>query len=184
MRSFRMTNAGWAGALALAAGMLAGGAGTAAAQRSDAAILGEEAAGNRGEVLIGNWVAAHAQRPAVRTYARTLVRDHGAGLRQVQAAARRIHVTPQASAGADKMRESQDALNLLKGKHGAELDAAFVQHEIEDHRQDIADAQKAHDEAHSAAVKTLLANTMPVLRRHLRQAEALQAAHPAAARHR
>jgi putative membrane protein len=169
-----------AGALALAAAMMAGGAARADAQTSDAGILGEQAAGNRGEVMIATWVAAHAHRPAVRSYANTLVRDHRAGLRQVQATARRIHVTPDAAAGAEATRKANDALNMLKSKHGAEMDAAFVQHSVDDHREDIAEAQKARGEAHSAAVKTLLANTLPVLRRHLRLAEALQ---PASARH-
>jgi putative membrane protein len=168
-----------AGALALAAAMVAGGGARAAAQKSDAAILGEQAAGNRGEVQIATWVAAHAHRAAVRSYAQTLVSDHRAGLRQVQATARRIHATPQASAGAEAQRKADQALAMLKGKHGAEMDAAFVQHAVDDHREDIQEAQQSLSEAHSAAVKQLLTSTLPVLRRHLRMAQALQ---PASAR--
>jgi putative membrane protein len=169
-----------AGALALAAAMLLGGHGRAAAQKSDAAILGEQAAGDRGEVQIATWVAAHAHRAAVRTYARTLVRDHSAGLRQVQATARSIHVTPDASAGAPVQQAADQALATLKTKHGAEMDAAFVQHAVDDHQKDIQEAEQDRRDAHSAAVKQLLANTLPVLRRHLRLAQALQ---PASARH-
>ena len=163
------------GILGMAALLMAAMAAPAAAQKSDAQILGGMAGGDRGEVMIATWVRDHAHSAGVRSYARTLIRDHSAGLTQVRAAGRRAGVTPSASASSDKVREANQALATLKTKHGAEIDAAFVSHAVEDHRADIATAEQDQAAAHHAAVKRLVTNTLPVLHRHLAAAEALQA---------
>lgn len=168
----RKSTSGMVGMMALL--MAAAAPAPAAAQKSDARILGEMAGADRGEVMIATWVRDHAHSAGVRSYARTLVRDHSAGLTQVQATGRRAGVTPSAAASRDKVREANQALATLRSKRGAEMDAAFVSHAIEDHRADIASAEQDQAAAHHAAVKRLVTNTLPVLRRHLSAAEALQ----------
>lgn len=152
------------------------GAQPAAAQRkmTDANILAHEMAANRGEVALGQYMAAHGGTAAVRAYGATLARDHAAGLASTRRVATRAGVTPRMQPGDDIAEESARALRHIRSLRGAARDTAFVNHAVSDHREDIEDANRMARDATRAAVRQLVAGTLPELRRHLQRAEALQ----------
>ncbi|HET6230323.1 MAG TPA: DUF4142 domain-containing protein [Longimicrobiaceae bacterium] len=161
---------------ALASGaMLAGHARPAAAQRmSDANILQAEMTANQNEVASARYVQAHAHAAAVRTYAAMLVRDHSAGLSQNRATARAAHVTPRAMPGDDSAAKQRELMQRLRSLHGAALDKAYIDHAVDDHREDIQKAHTMESQAHAAAVRRMVHGTLPVLQKHLDRALALQ----------
>jgi putative membrane protein len=62
---------------------------------------------------------------------------------------------------------------MLRDLRGARFDAAFKQHMIEDHQQDIAKYEQAERSAQSPMVREMAQQTLPTLHRHLDRAEAL-----------
>ena len=164
-----------AGALALCLGLTLV-AGAAAAQQTDAEILGHELAANQGEVQLGQYVASHTSNASVRAYANLLVRDHGAGAEQVRATARAARVTPSTAAEAGPRHDTQEILDSLRARRGTAMDRAFVDHAVGDHHKDISDTEEAIRHARAPAVRRMLQASLPTLHTHLRRAEALQVA--------
>jgi hypothetical protein len=70
---------------------------------------------------------------------------------------------------------------MVKGKFesmpkGADLDTAFVIHEIADHKDDITDANAMKGAAQNAEVKAFVEKTIPALQKHLDRAQKLPGA--------
>lgn len=160
-------------ALALCLGLTLA-AGAAAAQQTDAEILGHELAANQGEVQLGQYVASHTSNASVRAYANLLVRDHGAGAAHVRMAARAARITPAAAAENGPRHDTQEILDSLRALRGSARDRAFANHAVGDHRKDISDTEEAIRHARAPAVRRMLQASLPTLRTHLRRAEALQ----------
>jgi putative membrane protein len=161
------------GALALCLGMTLA-AGTAAAQQTDAEILGHELAANQGEVQLGQYMASHTSNASVRSYATLLVRDHQSGVQQVRSAARSARITPATSAETGPRHDTQEIMDSVRARSGTARDRAFIDHAVGDHRKDISDTEEAIRHARAPAVKRMLQASLPTLRTHLRRAEALQ----------
>jgi putative membrane protein len=147
----------------------------AAAQMSDAHILGHELAANQGEVTLGQWVSSNTQNDAVRAFAQMLVTDHSNGVQQVQATIQSTGIQPDPAAQAQAANEAAQALQMIQSQTGAEMDRHFAHHAVMDHQKDIRDTQRAIAAAHNPAVRQLLEGTMPVLRKHLAAAQQLAA---------
>ncbi|MDQ6873404.1 MAG: DUF4142 domain-containing protein [Gemmatimonadota bacterium] len=145
-----------------------------AAPMTDSNILAKESDGDSAEVVIGQYARAHAKDPQVRAYAKLLVDDHGKGLREVRALAKKLSITPQRPADDTVSQETAHTLQHLAMLKGRDFDTAFVAHEIEDHKTDIADAQKAAAAAQNPDVKQLVEKSLPELQKHLDRAEALE----------
>ena len=140
----------------------------------DAAILGQELGGDSAEVAIATYMLASTTNAAVKAYARLLAHDHGAGMSEARAVAKRVALTPQAPPTDTSARETAHTLDHLKSLSGHDRDTAFVNHEVQDHQSDISDAKQAEQAAENPRVKALLRATLPELRMHLDRARALQ----------
>ena len=140
---------------------------------TDANILAKESDGDSAEVVIGQYARAHATDPAVKAYAKLLVDDHGKGLREVHALAKKLSITPQPPPDDTASQETAHTLQHLATLKGHDFDTAFVAHEIQDHKTDIADAQKAAAAAQNPELKQLVQTSLPELQKHLDRAEAL-----------
>jgi len=152
---------------------LAGATGAAAQNMSDAAILGRMAAADQGEIMQAQVVVQSAQSDAARSYAEMIVRDHTSHLQQVQSTAQAAGVAPDTSAARDLTAHAMQATQMLQGASGAEVDRMFAANMVQDHQMVIGEVQRAIPAAQNAQVRTLLQNTLPVLRTHLRDAQAL-----------
>ena len=135
---------------------------TPAAAKPAPAFLKSAAQGDNSEVTLGRLAQQRARSSAVRDYGRTLTRDHGSHLGQVQAAARREHVVLPGGMKPD----ARQAYNRLQRLRGAAFDREFVQHMIMDHRKDIADYE-AQARTGDRITADLARQTRPVLRKHL-----------------
>jgi putative membrane protein len=144
---------------------------------TDANIIAKEILGDSGEVALATMVKGKATNPAVRAYAEMLVTDHGKGLAAAKALATRTSITPQVPAGDTTAQAiSHAAARFESMPKGADLDTAFVNHEIADHKDDISDANAMKGAAQNAEVKAFVEKTIPELQKHLDRAQKLPGA--------
>jgi putative membrane protein len=145
----------------------------AAPAMTDANIIAKESDGDSAEVAIGQYARTHASDPQVKAYAKLLVDDHGKGLREVHALAKKLSIAPEPPPDDTASQETAHTLQHLGTLKGHDFDTAFVAHEIEDHKTDIADANKAAAAAQNPEVKQLVEKSLPELQKHLDRAQAL-----------
>ncbi len=145
----------------------------AGAAMSDANILAEMKGGDSVEVVLSKWVRARTENAGLRAYTETLTRDHSKGVREVEALARRVRITPVPPPDDTTWEHNRHVEDRLSALKGFDFDTAASRHWIRDHRHDIADTERMMKEAHDAAVRRGLEGEMPTLREHLRLAETL-----------
>ena len=163
---------------ATAATPASAGAHTDSGGMSDANILASEIAGDSAEVTIAKAVQPHLSAGPVRDYATLLITDHGKSLGDVHALASKLGITPQLPAGDTTATETSHLLERFAAMSGRTVDTAFVNHEIEDHQHDIADAHSMSAAARNDQVKALVDNSLPELLKHLDRAQSLAAKQP------
>jgi putative membrane protein len=166
---------GTGAALAACTALTLAAAPRAAAQMTDAKILGHVLAANQGEVTLGQWVSSNTQNDAVRAFAQMLVTDHGNGVQHVQSTIQNTGIQPDATEQANVANEAAQTLQMLQSQSGAEMDRHFAHHAVMDHQKDIRETQRTIAAAHNPAVRQLLQGMMPVLQKHLAAAQQLAA---------
>ena len=143
-------------------------ASTAAAAAPPAKFLSDAIKGDNSESRLGALIASRGSSVAVRSYGRTLHRDHSQARVQASAVARRMGVpVPR-----EMMPEAKAEYSKLQRLHGAEFDREVRRYMIDDHQKDISDFE---DQAKSGdrRTATLARAQLPTLRKHLRLAKAL-----------
>jgi len=118
-------------------------------------------------------MAANTNNPKVKAYANMLRSDHSKGMSKVKSTAAKLSLTMQLPANDTTAQETSHVLDHLKSLNGADRDTAFVNHEVEDHQHDIAEAKQLAQSAQNPQVKSLEQNELPVLQKHLSHAETL-----------
>jgi putative membrane protein len=134
----------------------------------DAEFVKKAASGGMLEVQLGRHAAQHAANPEVRAFGERMVADHGAANRELEGIARRSGLAVPTEL-ADDHREMVERLTALRG---AELDRAYMSAMVGDHGSDV-EAFEAQAEQASTEVDRWAARTLPTLKAHLSQAEAL-----------
>ena len=129
----------------------------------DAEFVRRAAIANRFEIEEAQLALAHGNDPWLKEFARTMVMDHGAALKDMETAARMAGVTVPDR----KFDEAHQAtINALSRKRGADFD-----------RQYRADQRRAHDEAiallvayqrsgGSEQLRAWAIKMLPVVRKH------------------
>lgn len=125
--------------------------------------------GDNSETHLGQLIASRGASAAVRSYGRTLARDHSSARAQAAAVARRMHISVPAA----MMPEARLEHAKLERLRGRAFDREVRRYMIDDHRKDISDFQDQarHGEPRTAA---LARAQLPVLRKHLRLAQSLR----------
>jgi putative membrane protein len=124
--------------------------------------------GDNSESRLGALIAQRGSSGAVRSYGRTLERDHSAARVQASAVARRMHVSVPTS----MMPEARSEYAKLQHMRGPAFDREVKRYMIHDHQNDISDFRKQarigdRRTAHLARAQ------LPVLQKHLDLAERL-----------
>ena len=126
--------------------------------------------GDNSETRLGTLIAARGSSAEVRSFGRTLVRDHSTARVQAAALARRMRVSVPTSI----MPEARTEYAKLQRLRGRAFDREVRRYMINDHREDIAkfEAQTRNGDRQTAA---LARAQLPTLRKHLRIAQSLRA---------
>lgn len=128
--------------------------------------------GDNSESTLGKMAAARGVTSGVKHFGAMLAADHGKGRREALPLAKRYHV-PATGALAPEADAEQHKLARL---NGASFDREFVRYMIQDHQNDISDFRGELKSGDPADVRRLAQRTLPVLQKHLKTAQALQAA--------
>jgi len=133
----------------------------------DRTFIQDAAKGGRMEVHMGRLATERAANPAVKTYGQRLVTDHSKGNEELAALASKKNVTLPPD-------DAQMAMSLsFAQKSGADFDRDFVKTAVDDHKKDIAMFEKEASSGSDPDVKEWANKTLPTLRAHLADAEAL-----------
>lgn len=140
---------------------------------TDGNIVAEAMSGDSAEVVIGRYMESNTKNAAVKSYARLLVSDHDDGMKKVTQLESSTSIAPQPPSNDTTAQETAHVLDHLRSLNGADRDTAFVNHEIEDHQSDIAQAKQMEAAAQNPKVKSMLENELPELQKHLDRGQAL-----------
>jgi len=132
-------------------------------------FLSDAIKGDNSEIAAGRYIAAHGASPQVRSFGRTLYRDHSMARGQAVAVAREMGVRPPTGTTPEARAEMRRLMRL----HGRAFDMEVRRGMIEDHLKDIAkfEAQVRSGDRQTAS---LARRQLPTLRKHLRIAESIR----------
>lgn len=143
---------------------------TSAAAAPARQFLNDAIKGDNSEATLGRVIAARGSTAQVRSFGRTLTRDHTAARAQAASVARSIGMAPPHS----MMPQARSEMHKLQHLHGRSFDLEVRRYMINDHHDDIATfkAQVHSGERHTAP---LARAQLPTLRKHLRLAQSIRA---------
>lgn len=137
-------------------------------------FLAQAASANQFEIESAQLALQVSQSPAVRNFANVLIADHTLMGQQVAAAAAAAHVPMPAPV---LLPAQQSLLNQLRATGaGPSFDMAFQQDQISAHQQGITLMQNYSTGGDVPALRTVAAQAIPVMQKHLAMAQSLQIA--------
>jgi putative membrane protein len=134
-------------------------------------FITEAIEGNYAEVSMGELAQKNGQSQDVKAFGQTLVTDHGAANQKALEAAKSIGLSAPPAGPNAKQKADHDKMAKL---NGAAFDKEFAKHMVKDHKKDIAAYQKASKKQDAAG--EYARSTLPTLRKHLDDSQALQKA--------
>lgn len=123
------------------------------------------------EVEIAKLANDRAANPRVKNFAEMMIKDHTAANNDLMTIARDKSVTLPSTLG-----DHQDDLEDLSKKNGAEFDKAYMKAMVNGHEEVVSDFEKCAQNGTDPAVKTFAAQKLPILRKHLDSAKAINKA--------
>jgi putative membrane protein len=131
-------------------------------------------AANTADIQTGKLASERAHSSEIRQFGAMLARDHEMVRQQGRDLAGKLGVRPTPPEGDRSAQEQAKLLHRLESLHGAEFDRAFLQHEIEFHRDVIAAVQSTLLPAiENAELKALVVKVAPAFQAHMEMAQNL-----------
>jgi putative membrane protein len=134
---------------------------------SDEKFITDAAKGTRAQVELGRMVAARASDPAVRSFAKQMVKDHTEALNQLQKLAQQKNIT----ISNDIPDAAKDMQSKLSNETGKQLDKDYMDGMVQDHQMDVQEFQTAAQSASDPDVKQWAGKMVPTLQEHLQKAQ-------------
>ncbi len=156
-----------AGATSATSGTSSRQSGSASVPAADKAFMMKAAQGGLAEVQLGQMAADKAQNADVKAFGQRMVDDHTKANDQLKSVAQQKGVTLPTDLDA-KAKAEKDRLSKLSGE---QFDHAYIQHEVADHKKDIAEFKKEANSGKDNDVKNFASQTVPTLESHLQDAE-------------
>jgi putative membrane protein len=136
------------------------------------AILDEA---NRADSAGGALALKKATRPDVKAFAKLMMTEHHALRAAGEQLAKQLTITPKPPEHdplAGYVRN--EAATLQKTPKGAEFDRVYIDNEVSVHQAVLDFANQARVTTQTAELKALIEKAIPVIRKHLEQAEGIQ----------
>lgn len=141
---------------------------------SDAQILAYAAAADSAEIAQGRLAEKKATNPAVKSFARQMVTDHQAMLREGKAFASTNKITPDTTKSdvMDLVKDSHDAITDWTNKAaGKDWDGAYIDKQIDEHKAVLDKLQNFEKSTNDAKLKDLLNKAVGKVQSHLTKAQ-------------
>ena len=156
------------GGLAVAALMTAGAWAQNANRMSGSDTFVTKAAqGGMAEVKLGELATKNASNQSVKQFGQRMVDDHSKANDQLKSIASKKSITLPSDVSA-KQQADYDKLSKL---NGAAFDRAYMMMMVKDHKEDVAEFEKASRMETDPDVKSFASSTLPTLQEHLKMAE-------------
>jgi putative membrane protein len=137
----------------------------------DGDFILEAASGGLMEVELGRYASTNAASARVKEFGRMMVTDHTKANTQLKAIAGKKNVTlPAAPTG-----KHQTHISDLTAKKGADFDKSYVAMMVDDHKEDVSKFQEEAKNGKDPDVKAFASATLPILQKHLKSIQAIQA---------
>ncbi len=130
----------------------------------DQQFIDTAAAAGASEVETGKMATQQAGSRAVKSYGSRMVHDHTAANKRLMALAQREKLTPNPP--------PMDT-GSLAGLSGAEFDKAYMTSQVQAHQSVVGAFEAEAKGGQNAALRSFARSSLPMLRNHLKQAEAL-----------
>ena len=138
-------------------------------QSSDQQFIDQAAAGGMAEVELGRLARQKAAARNVRAFGARMVADHTKANNRLMALAKRANMTPSPSP--DPQQQSMQ--DQLTSASGADFDKQYIDGQVAMHQQTIQLFEGEAQSGQDARLRRFAHDTLPTLRAHLRQAEAI-----------
>ena len=150
-------------------------AGAPARAMTDAGIFAMLAAANQGEINAGKMAETKATNASVKAFAHDMVVAHTAMLDSGNVLAKRLNITPDASAAdsINAMNQSTSAA-LTNAAKGAAFDSTYVNAQVAGHQAVLDMVRRAEGAAQNADLKTMLTSAAPQVQSHLDRIKDIQ----------
>jgi putative membrane protein len=136
------------------------------------AILDEA---NRADSAAGAMALKKATRADVRTYAKQMISEHHALRLEGQQVAKQLGVKPKPPERDPLAPYVRTAANeLQKTPKGPDFDRTYIDHEVSVHQAVLDFANQARVTTQSPQLRETIEKAIPVIRKHLEQAQAIQ----------
>ncbi|HEY0179445.1 MAG TPA: DUF4142 domain-containing protein [Dokdonella sp.] len=145
-------------------------ASSGAAMAADQQFAEKAAQGGMAEVALGKLGATQGSTDAIKTFAQTMVDDHGKANDELKEAAEKDGITLPSDVSAEQ-RATAQRLSALKGQA---FDREFVRVMVHDHEQTVALFEKEAKSGTDPNLKAFAHSTLPTLKNHLHMAKHLQ----------
>lgn len=144
-------------------------AGTIAVEKTDADFSVEAANGGMIEIQLAALAKTKAVNNRVRNFAAMMLEDHNKINAELQRIATAKNITlPQALS--DDAKKHIDRLNK---KEKGEFDRAYMNMMVKDHKNDVAEFERMVKDSKDPALKDFVKETLPILKKHLDSARAI-----------
>lgn len=135
----------------------------------DKNYLKDTAQSNLEEIQFAPTVRKMATRPEARAFGQRMYKDHSRAQRQLEALARRKHISlPQKPS-----EDEQDIMARLSREPRSKFDAAYKHEMIRDHTTDIAETRREISLGRDTEVRASAQKNLRLLQTHLKMARAL-----------
>lgn len=145
---------------------------------SDAYIISAVDVVNTDEIAEGMLARQRGVSPRVRMFAQRMVTEHTTLQARDRAVAQNPRFIAGDSAQVTRQMAAADRANLLRLQQtpaGPAFDGVYITQQVQDHRNALALLEAARKQARDGQVKDLISASIPIVQRHLRMAERVQA---------
>lgn len=147
------------------------------AKLTDPEIASVAVTANQIDIGYGKIALKQSKNADVLKFARNMIADHSAVIKQAVALAKKLGVTPKDNALTQQLLDgSKKTTASLKAKKGNAFDKAYIDNEVAYHEAVISAVNnKLIPETTNGELKALLQKVAPVLNQHLEHAKMVQA---------
>jgi putative membrane protein len=137
---------------------------------NDLEFVNEASSAGLMEVQLGKLAQQKGSSVQVKEFGRMMERDHSDANNKLKSAVQKLGVP----ASSTLQKKHQDNVDDLSKKSGADFDKAYVDLMVKDHKEDVEKFEKASNDIQEPALRQWVTSTLPVLKKHLAEAEKLQ----------
>ena len=135
--------------------------------QSDKEFVMQAAKGGLMEVELGKVVVSKAQNGDVKSFGQRMIDDHS----KANDSLKQIASSKGISLPAEVDAKHKAEMDKISGLSGAAFDRSYMRLMVNDHKKDVSEFNRASRTAKDPDIKKFAADTLPILKQHLQEAE-------------